>query len=107
MRREQGRRRLPSIRAETGGSMAALQWLVNVYTIPLAALLLSAGTLADRLGARRVFAWALGGFTVASLICAVSATLPVLLAARCFQGIFAAPGDRGSGDTRRRSDRRW
>ncbi|MFF2397494.1 MFS transporter [Nocardia sp. NPDC058114] len=81
---------LPSIRAETGGSMVAVQWLVNVYTIPLAALLLSAGTLADRLGARRVFAWALGGFTVASLICAVSATLPVLLVARCVQGIFAA-----------------
>ncbi|MEV4208299.1 MFS transporter [Nocardia salmonicida] len=81
---------LPSIRTEAGGSMAAMQWLVNVYTIALAALLLSAGTLADRLGARRVFVWALGGFTVASLVCAVSTSLPMLLVARSVQGIFAA-----------------
>ncbi|WP_084477697.1 MFS transporter [Nocardia jejuensis] len=81
---------LPSIQADTGGSMAALQWLVNIYTIPLAALLLSAGTLADRIGARRVFLWALGGFSLASLICALSPSLLVLLVFRCVQGTFAA-----------------
>lgn len=81
---------LPAIQAETGGTMAALQWLIGIYTIPLAALLLSAGVLADRIGARRLFLWALGGFTVASLACALSPTLPVLLGFRCLQGVFGA-----------------
>ncbi|MFB7874467.1 MFS transporter [Nocardia sp. NPDC056064] len=80
----------PAIQAETGGTMAALQWLIGIYTIPLAALLLSAGVLADRIGAGRLFLWALGGFTVASLACALSPTLPVLLGFRCLQGVFGA-----------------
>ncbi|WP_043660628.1 MFS transporter [Nocardia thailandica] len=81
---------LPSIQADTGGTMAALQWLINIYTIPLAALLLSAGLLADRVGARRLFLCALGGFTAASLACAVSPGLAALMIARCLQGLFAA-----------------
>ncbi|GAA1009218.1 MFS transporter [Nocardiopsis tropica] len=81
---------LPAIQADTGGTMAALQWLVNIYTIPLASLLLTAGVLSDRFGARRVFLWSLLGFTVASFVCAVSPNLVVLLGARCVQGIFAA-----------------
>lgn len=81
---------LPSIRADIGGTMAALQWLINIYTIPLAALLLSAGLLADRMGARRLFLCAIGGFTAASLACAVSPSLEVLMVSRCLQGVFAA-----------------
>ncbi|WP_278262482.1 MFS transporter [Nocardia sp. AG03] len=81
---------LPAIRSETGGTISTLQWLISIYTIPLAALLLSVGVLADRLGARRVFLWALGGFTLASLACAVSPTLPMLMVFRCLQGVFGA-----------------
>ncbi|MFD3427290.1 MFS transporter [Nocardia fluminea] len=81
---------LPSIQLDTGGTMAALQWLINIYTIPLAALLLSAGLLADRIGARRLFLCALGGFTAASLACAVSPGLVALMVSRCLQGFFAA-----------------
>nr|WP_245914775.1 MFS transporter [Nocardia fluminea] len=81
---------LPSIQLVTGGTMAALQWLINIYTIPLAALLLSAGLLADRIGARRLFLCALGGFTAASLACAVSPGLVALMTSRFLQGFFAA-----------------
>jgi MFS transporter, DHA2 family, methylenomycin A resistance protein len=81
---------LPSIRADIDGSMASLQWLVNIYTIPLASLLLTAGVLSDRIGARRVFISSLAGFTVASLVCALSPNLQLLILFRCIQGIFAA-----------------
>jgi DHA2 family methylenomycin A resistance protein-like MFS transporter len=81
---------LPAIERDIGGSIAALQWLVNIYTIPLASLLLTAGVLADRVGSRSVFLWSLGGFTAASLLCAISPNLGVLAAFRCLQGIAAA-----------------
>ncbi|GAA3157615.1 hypothetical protein GCM10020255_039200 [Rhodococcus baikonurensis] len=81
---------LPAIERDIGGSIAALQWLVNIYTIPLASLLLTAGVLADRVGSRSVFLWSLGGFTAASLLCAISPNLLSLAAFRCLQGIAAA-----------------
>ena len=81
---------LPAIERDIGGSIAALQWLVNIYTIPLASLLLTAGVLADRVGSRSVFLWSLGGFTAASLLCAISPNLGLLMAFRCLQGIAAA-----------------
>ncbi|TFI43676.1 MFS transporter [Rhodococcus sp. 1R11] len=81
---------LPSIQSEIGASMGALQWLVNIYTIPLAALLLSAGTFADRWGARRVFIISLAGFTAASLACALAPGLGALVVFRFVQGVFAA-----------------
>ena len=46
---------LPSIRADLGGSFSDLQWVVDAYTLTLAAMVLTAGSLADRLGRRRVF----------------------------------------------------
>ena len=81
---------LPAIERDIGGSIAALQWLVNIYTVPLASLLLTAGVLADRVGSRSVFLWSLGGFTAASLLCAISPNLGLLMAFRCLQGIAAA-----------------
>lgn len=82
---------LPSVRDDLDGSMAGLQWVVNIYTIPLASVLLTAGSLSDRLGARRVFTWSLAGFTAASLLCSLAPTLELLVAARALQG-FAAGG---------------
>jgi DHA2 family methylenomycin A resistance protein-like MFS transporter len=58
---------LPSIRHELGGGIAGLQWVVDGYTLMFAALLLSAGALSDRSGARRAFAAGLSVFVVASL----------------------------------------
>jgi MFS family permease len=46
---------LPAMRSELGGGMAGLQWVVDGYTLMFAALLLSAGSLSDRIGARRAF----------------------------------------------------
>ena len=56
---------LPSIREDLDASFTDLQWVVDAYTLTLAAFVLVAGSLADRLGRRRVFAWGLGIFTAA------------------------------------------
>lgn len=80
---------LPAIRHDLHGSIAALQWVVTIYTIPLASVLLTSGDLGDRLGVRRLFLWSLGAFIAASVWCALSPSLPVLLVARAVQGIAA------------------
>ncbi|MGM9444724.1 MFS transporter [Streptomyces murinus] len=80
---------LPAVERDVHGSMAALQWVVTIYTIPLAALLLTAGSVSDRWGARRLFVSSLAGFTTASLLCALSPNLTVLVVARFLQGIAA------------------
>jgi EmrB/QacA subfamily drug resistance transporter len=80
---------LPSIRHDVHGSIAGLQWVVTVYTIPLASVLLTVGDLGDRIGVRRLFVWSTIAFTVASVWVAASPTLPVLLAARATQGLAA------------------
>jgi EmrB/QacA subfamily drug resistance transporter len=80
---------LPAVQRDVQGSLASLQWVVNVYTIPLASVLLTAGNLGDRFGARRVFTWSLSMFTLASLACALSPSITVLVVARGLQGIAA------------------
>lgn len=80
---------LPAIERDVHGSVAALQWVVNIYTIPLAAVLLTAGNLGDRWGAKRLFVWSLAAFTLASLLCAISPTLGALVTFRALQGIAA------------------
>ncbi|MFJ7949479.1 MFS transporter [Streptomyces sp. NPDC096354] len=81
---------LPSIRDALGGGITGLQWVVDAYTLMFAALLLSAGSLSDRIGARRAFAGGLSLFIIASVACGLAPTLPVLIAARIVQGIGAA-----------------
>ena len=63
---------LPSIRDDLGGSFTDLQWVVHAYALTLAALVLTAGSLADRFGRRRLFGWGLGIFSAASLLCALA-----------------------------------
>jgi MFS family permease len=81
---------LPKIATSLSASFDQIQWVVNAYALTLAALLLSAGSLADRLGRRLVFAIGLGLFTLASLLCAVSASALFLILARGGQGIGGA-----------------
>jgi EmrB/QacA subfamily drug resistance transporter len=81
---------LPAIRDSLGASFTDLQWVVDAYALTLAALVLTAGSLADRLGRRRVFVAGLSVFTVASLLCAVSPDPTFLVLARGVQGIGAA-----------------
>ncbi|HUC01017.1 MAG TPA: MFS transporter [Solirubrobacterales bacterium] len=81
---------LPAIREDLGGSFSDLQWVVDAYALSLAALVLTAGSLADRLGRRRVFAVGLGIFSVASLLCGLSPDPTFLNVARGLQGIGGA-----------------
>jgi EmrB/QacA subfamily drug resistance transporter len=81
---------LPSIRGELGGGIAGLQWVVDGYTLMFAALLLSAGALSDRVGARRAFATGLTVFVVASAFCGLAPSLAALIGARFLQGAAAA-----------------
>ena len=81
---------LPDIRRELGSGMSGLQWVVDGYTLMFAALLLSAGSLSDRLGARRAFGAGLTLFVLASAACGLAPSLPALVAARFVQGAAAA-----------------
>ena len=81
---------LPAIQEDLNASFTDLQWVVDAYTLSLAALVLTAGSLADRLGRRRVFAIGLGIFTLASLAAGLAADPTFLNVARAVQGIGGA-----------------
>ncbi|WP_321859539.1 MFS transporter [Burkholderia cenocepacia] len=73
-----------------GSRVAGLQWIVNAYTLAFASLLLTGGTLGDRLGDRTVYVAGLAIFVVASALCGVAPTLPALAVARALQGVGSA-----------------
>jgi MFS transporter, DHA2 family, methylenomycin A resistance protein len=81
---------LSRISADFGATVADLQWVVDAYTLGFAALLLSAGVLADRLGPKRVFVLGFVGFAAASLACGLAPGPGFLNATRAIQGIAAA-----------------
>jgi hypothetical protein len=81
---------LPTIRHDLGGGITGLQWVADGYTLLFAALLLTAGALSDRVGARRAFGTGMAVFIVASALCGLSVSLPMLVAARFLQGAAAA-----------------
>src|SRR3954467_688523 len=81
---------LPSIRADLGGGVQALEWTVNAYTLTFAVLLLTGAALGDRFGRRRMFVIGLGIFTVASAAAALAPSAGALIAARAFQGVGGA-----------------
>ena len=78
------------IQADLGAGVAQLQGIVTAYTVALAALLLTGGTLADVLGRRRVFVSGLAVFGAASAACAMADSSAALIAARAVQGVGAA-----------------
>jgi EmrB/QacA subfamily drug resistance transporter len=81
---------LPSIQTALHANFQDLQWVVDAYSLTLAALLLTAGSLADLLGRKRVFTLGLAVFTGASLMCGLSGRPLVLNLARGVQGIGGA-----------------
>jgi EmrB/QacA subfamily drug resistance transporter len=81
---------LPSIREDLDASFTDLQWVVDAYALTLAALVLTAGSLADRLGRRRLFGVGLAIFTAASLLCALAPDPTFLNLARALQGVGGA-----------------
>jgi EmrB/QacA subfamily drug resistance transporter len=81
---------LPHIGAELGAGSESLTWVVNGYTLTLAALVLLGGALGDRFGRRRVYVIGIVGFAVASAACGLAPDVGTLIAARCVQGVAAA-----------------
>ena len=81
---------LASIANDIHTGITALQWIVDAYTVTLASLLLSAGALGDRVGARRTWLGGLALFLLGSLGCGLAPDTAVLIAARVVQGVGAS-----------------
>jgi EmrB/QacA subfamily drug resistance transporter len=81
---------LPAIQKDLAAGFTELQWVIDAYTVTLAATLLAAGTLADRLGRRTVFVAGLVVFTVFSALCGLAGSALLLDISRGMQGIGAA-----------------
>jgi EmrB/QacA subfamily drug resistance transporter len=78
---------IPALRTELGASAAQLQWVIDIYTLVLASLLLLAGATADRYGRRRVFQIGLTVFAAGSLLCSLAPNIHALIGARFVQAI--------------------
>jgi EmrB/QacA subfamily drug resistance transporter len=81
---------LPSIQRRLGASLSGLEWVVDAYAITLAALILTAGALADRFGRRAVFSLGIVLFTAASFLCGIAWNTAALDVARALQGVGGA-----------------
>jgi EmrB/QacA subfamily drug resistance transporter len=81
---------LPAIREDLDASFGEMQWVVDAYALTLAATLLGAGVLADRIGRRAVFAAGLVLFTACSALCAAASSPLLLDLARAAQGLGGA-----------------
>jgi EmrB/QacA subfamily drug resistance transporter len=81
---------LPQIALDLRSNLTGIQWIVDAYTLALAAVVLTAGSIADRVGRRLIFTSGIGLFTATSLACALASDIAVLDAARALQGIGAA-----------------
>ncbi|MER5654355.1 MFS transporter [Streptomyces sp. NPDC002131] len=80
----------PSMRADLGGGASTLQWLAAAYTLSMAVGLVTGGRLGDIHGRRRMFLVGAAGFTLGSLLCAISVSPEMLIGARVVQGLFGA-----------------
>ena len=78
---------IPSMRADLAATPAQMQWVVDVYTLVLASLLMLSGAAGDRFGRRRVFQIGLTVFALGSLACSLAPTIDTLIGARLLQGI--------------------
>ena len=81
---------LPTIAQELSTTPAASIWVVNAYQLAVTVSLLPLASLGDIVGYRRVYSVGLAVFTAASLCCALSHSLPMLVAARVMQGLGGA-----------------
>jgi EmrB/QacA subfamily drug resistance transporter len=81
---------LPAIAADLDASFVSVQWVIDAYTVTMAATLLVSGVIADRIGRRRVFTGGVLLFSLASVLCGVSSSGLYLDLARGIQGVGAA-----------------
>src|SRR3954447_10707082 len=80
----------PSIRADLGASLSALQWIAGGYALAFAVGLVTGGRLGDIYGRRRLFLIGVAGFTATSALCGLANSSQTLIAFRLLQGVFAA-----------------
>lgn len=78
---------IPSVRTDLGATASQLQWVIDIYTLVLASLLMLSGAMGDRFGRRRVFQIGLTVFAVGSLLCSLAPGIDALIAARFVQAI--------------------
>src|SRR3954467_3630343 len=78
---------LPSIHRDLGASLSQLQWIVDAFTVGLATLLILCGSIADRIGRKRVFSVGLGLFAFGSLLCSTAPSPGWLIVFRGLQGV--------------------
>ncbi|MFK7088927.1 MFS transporter [Chromobacterium violaceum] len=81
---------LPALQRSLDASLSQLTWIVDAYALGFAGLMLSAGWLADRFGPRRMLAWGLALFVLASLLCGLAPGARTLILFRLLQGMAAA-----------------
>jgi MFS family permease len=77
---------LPRIAADLRSGLTGIQWVVDAYTLALAAVVLMAGSIADRIGRRLIFTSGMALFAASSLACALASDIAVLDAARGCKG---------------------
>jgi EmrB/QacA subfamily drug resistance transporter len=78
---------IPNIRADLRATASQLQWVIDIYTLVLASLLLLSGATADRFGRRRTFQIGLTVFALGSLLCSLSPNIEILILARMLQAV--------------------
>lgn len=81
---------LPAIAREFSARGSQVQWVVEAYALLLSALLLVGGSMGDRFGRRRVYAWGISLFTVASIACGLASSISWLIVGRALQGVGGA-----------------
>src|SRR5215217_3270637 len=81
---------LPSIQEDLGFTPTGLQWVVNSYTLLFGGFLLLGGRMGDLIGRKRIFVAGVVVFSTASLLCGLSHSTGMLIAARALQGLGAA-----------------
>jgi EmrB/QacA subfamily drug resistance transporter len=81
---------LPSLQASFHATLVDVQWVVESYGLFLGALILVGGSLGDLFGRRLIFMTGVSVFTVASVVCGIAPSIPVLIVARSIQGVGAA-----------------
>ena len=87
---------LGDIRHELSTDVMLLQWVVNAYTLVFAGLMLAGGSLGDRWGRKRVMIAGLVIFCAGSVVAALAASVPVLIAGRAIMGLGAAASEPGT-----------
>jgi EmrB/QacA subfamily drug resistance transporter len=81
---------LPAIQHDLKASLSQLQWVVDAYTLVVASLLMLSGSMADRVGRRKVFQVGMAAFSVGSLLCSVAPNIQGLILFRVVQGLGAS-----------------